>query len=143
MMRRRRCSTDCPACHYCDMPLATRHEHDHFPIPKESGGTHVVPACINCHDLKDRTPLAMWQTGVFLEGFVGVRDRLINNGGTGIPFVDHLGSMLAHWEDMTPLERIFLAKMLRMRSVDPDFRYLDQSPILDAALSLHTRPSWT
>ena len=47
---------DCGAttCFYCDMPLSSRHDHDHFPVPKELGGTATVPCCINCHDLKDR-----------------------------------------------------------------------------------------
>lgn len=46
-----------PTCVYCDMPVSTRHEHDHFPIPKRAGGVEVYPVCVNCHDLKDRVPL--------------------------------------------------------------------------------------
>ena len=42
-----------PTCHYCDMPAA-RCEYDHFPVPQRHGGTEIVPACINCHELKDR-----------------------------------------------------------------------------------------
>jgi hypothetical protein len=35
-------------------------EDDHFPIPKRAGGTEVVPACITCHDMKDRFPQEDW-----------------------------------------------------------------------------------
>lgn len=45
---------ECEVCFYCERPVATRHEHDHYPTPKECGGSRVVAACINCHDLKDR-----------------------------------------------------------------------------------------
>ena len=47
-------------CIYCDGVLATRHEHDHFPVPKRSGGEATVCACINCHDIKDRQLLRDW-----------------------------------------------------------------------------------
>jgi excisionase family DNA binding protein len=45
----------CETCFYCDCYLAPRHEHDHFPVPVAHGGTETVPACMNCHELKDRT----------------------------------------------------------------------------------------
>jgi hypothetical protein len=41
------------------MPLARRHEHDHV-TPQRVGGVDTVPACMNCHELKDRTPLKQW-----------------------------------------------------------------------------------
>jgi hypothetical protein len=58
------CPGNCPACFYCETPLATRHEHDHFPLPKRAGGEATVPTCLNCHDLKDRMLLANWPTHV-------------------------------------------------------------------------------
>lgn len=45
-------------CFYCDVPLInapSRIEYDHFPVPEEYGGLDVVPTCLPCHDLKDRT----------------------------------------------------------------------------------------
>jgi hypothetical protein len=47
-------------CFYCDQPLSPRHEHDHYPVPASCGGVETVPACINCHDLKDRVAVEDW-----------------------------------------------------------------------------------
>ncbi len=42
-------------CFYCDATLySDRLEYDHAPIPKMLGGTFTVPACLDCHDIKDR-----------------------------------------------------------------------------------------
>jgi hypothetical protein len=59
----------CPAvcsrvCFFCDVSLSPRHEHDHYPVPQRHGGTETVPTCLNCHDLKDRVPLAGWPSEV-------------------------------------------------------------------------------
>ena len=61
------CPGDCPKCFYCEVDLANRHEHDHFPIPGRHGGEVTVPSCINCHDLKDRTALKNWRVDVLAE----------------------------------------------------------------------------
>jgi hypothetical protein len=50
-------------CFYCKAVLSPNHEHDHFPVPDRHGGTLTVPACLNCHDLKDRIPLGDWFNG--------------------------------------------------------------------------------
>lgn len=60
-MSRAHC-TSCHACFYCSAILSPRHEHDHFPIPVRAGGEATVPTCLNCHDLKDRVPLADWSS---------------------------------------------------------------------------------
>jgi hypothetical protein len=39
---------------------ATNVEYDHFPVPRRSGGTEVVAACITCHDMKDRLLQEDW-----------------------------------------------------------------------------------
>lgn len=54
-------------CHYCGTADATRWESDHFPMPAEFGGTEVVWACLNCHDLKDRVSLMEWPATVTAE----------------------------------------------------------------------------
>lgn len=52
---RGRVDDDCDRCHYCDLPFGrTRHDHDHAPVPRSSGGRSVVAACQTCHDMKDR-----------------------------------------------------------------------------------------
>ncbi len=63
---RRRC--DCTECFYCDAFLAPRHEHDHFPIPDTARGRETVSACMNCHELKDRSPFRDWPLGLYTEG---------------------------------------------------------------------------
>lgn len=75
---------DCTHCLYCDMPLPKRHEHDHFPVPHVAGGRDTIPSCMNCHELKDRTPFEDWDMGAVIEG----------------------------WRAMPPIGRIFMAKML-------------------------------
>jgi hypothetical protein len=57
---RREVACACAACFYCGAPLSSRHEHDHYPVPQRHGGDRTVPACLNCHDLKDRLPLREW-----------------------------------------------------------------------------------
>lgn len=64
-------------CVYCDMPLSQwgdsgkmgRWEWDHVPLPERHGGTQVVPACKNCHDLKDRVLLGDWDPTDALAAF--------------------------------------------------------------------------
>lgn len=68
------------------MPLSFRHEHDHFPIPKECGGKKTVPACINCHDLKDRTDLEKFNVDLLLKEF----------------------------HKLSPIGRIFLARVIKL-----------------------------
>ena len=58
------CGPTCVSCFYCSRRLTGRHEHDHYPIPDRAGGTETVPVCIDCHDLKDRIPLANWPADV-------------------------------------------------------------------------------
>ena len=42
-------------CHYCGREgLRHNFQMDHFPVPKCCGGTRTVPACVLCHDDKDR-----------------------------------------------------------------------------------------
>lgn len=53
---------------YCNRFLSPRHEHDHFPLPRRAGGIATVPACIDCHDLKDRYPNFAWP--VYLLGSI-------------------------------------------------------------------------
>jgi len=54
-------------CFYCDCVFSTSKDShgDHFPIPKQFGGTETVPCCQSCHDLKDRIPLTEWTTTMF------------------------------------------------------------------------------
>jgi hypothetical protein len=62
-----RCS--CTHCVYCGQPLAGKHEHDHMPIPFRAGGDDTVPACLNCHSLKDRKPWVEWDTTSAIQAY--------------------------------------------------------------------------
>ena len=47
-------------CFYCGALVSGRVERDHFPIPEGCGGLNTVPACVSCHDMKDRFLLNDW-----------------------------------------------------------------------------------
>ena len=79
-------------CFYCGCMLAKRHEHDHFGLAKRNGGKVTVCACINCHELKDRSRLARWDATEAIVAFTGL------------------------WEKASANERILIAKMLDMGS---------------------------
>lgn len=69
----------CQQCFYCDAQLSVRHEHDHYPLPARVGGKETVPACINCHDLKDRVALKNWRSEILSPamGQVGPLGRIL------------------------------------------------------------------
>jgi len=71
--RKPRCA--CEECHYCGMPVAYSHQHDHFLVPKHAGGSATVAACANCHDLKDRTRFHDWNTSFAIDGVLGLFGR--------------------------------------------------------------------
>jgi hypothetical protein len=73
-------------CLYCRMPLAPKHEHDHYPLASRHGGRKTICACVNCHTLKDRIRLRDWPD----RGWAAV-------GGA--------------WEKASAEERVFMAKM--------------------------------
>lgn len=47
-------------CFYCGAILRRGVELDHFPVPESAGGVILVPACVSCHDMKDRTRPRDW-----------------------------------------------------------------------------------
>lgn len=50
-------------CFYCNALCSKgSYQLDHFPMPKSCGGVDVVPACVSCHDMKDRFTLNNWPT---------------------------------------------------------------------------------
>jgi hypothetical protein len=57
-------------CGYCGASLATRHEHDHMPVPLRAGGVDCIPVCINCHDLKDRMRPYDWDQEAFAKALI-------------------------------------------------------------------------
>lgn len=74
----------CTQCVFCAVPLSPRHEHDHMPVPAAAGGRDWEPACMNCHDLKDRMPSSDWPIDAFWSA----------------------------WADAPPLSKILMAKLV-------------------------------
>lgn len=57
-----------------------------MPIPKSCGGEVTYGVCLNCHDLKDRQPLNVW----------------------------NVSELFAAWAGASPISRIVIAKALRI-----------------------------
>lgn len=109
---------DGETCAYCDAPLPTRYELDHFPIPARLGGRSTLPACMNCHDLKDRTPLEEWPLDA-MRLFLAVPMRAIAIAlevvaGHRRCLATDLFDLLDEWESVPPHARTILAKITRM-----------------------------
>ncbi|MEA1798947.1 hypothetical protein [Rhodococcus qingshengii] len=110
-----------PTCHYCDMPAAVC-EYDHFPLPQRHGGTETVPACINCHSLKDRVSGETWPQEQADRAFAELRQHQSAAGGGVIPailFVEMWGlwddqphAVPQHWAELSPLARVLWARLL-------------------------------
>lgn len=111
---------ECKCCFYCDIRLS-RHEHDHYPIPKSAGGTQVVAACIDCHDFKDRISLNNWEHGptsaafsellggIDLSQYAGPHERLLFNPLWKCPELTE-AAIAARWSSLTPVARVLYAK---------------------------------
>ena len=77
-------------CFYCDAVISPSNtEMDHFPIPQSAGGEVTVPACVTCHDLKDRFNLDVMGPDAFK-------------------------SLQNDWPCLSRDSRIVLAKMVRL-----------------------------
>lgn len=107
-----------PKCYYCHGWLSSRHEHDHFPIPKRHKGTEVVAACLNCHDLKDRTPIDQWNAvavGEAFQIFSVLRERGIQISISEWEIESpptYFEQVMKEWSDLSAIQRILWAKMM-------------------------------
>lgn len=125
-------------CHYCERTFEPhRIEMDHFPVPVANGGTEVVPACIPCHDHKDRVTALNWSVEeredayeqiAFLLGAAGIwaeiETRKFREGDVRSPLVLimerlRFEDVQAFWPWLRLPARLFVAKMLRMRGEPP------------------------
>lgn len=62
---------ECERCWYCGVGLSSSHEHDHiFPQSVRKGSGPIAPCCRGCHDLKDRTPLGIWDIETIVRALV-------------------------------------------------------------------------
>ena len=106
---------ECEKCSYCDLPfIRMHHEHDHAPVPKSAGGTEMIPACITCHDLKDRVLFPHWPAS---EGVRAVQELLdmglLTSQIRPVCLPDQ-------WPGMSRWARIAWAKIARLAWLDPD-----------------------
>lgn len=62
---------ECLKCWYCEFPFFGKHEHDHV-RPKRHEGESIVPICMNCHNLKDRTVLEDWPLATVFNALLSV-----------------------------------------------------------------------
>lgn len=100
----------CEFCHYCDAPLVRRHEHDHFPIPKAAGGTEMVPACMNCHEMKDRMPLEQWNPTFLVTGLLEILGGQPQCFLSPYEIVDGVTDYKAVWPNLSHAGRLVYAK---------------------------------
>jgi len=124
-MRRMSRMCECVRCFYCDDELG-RHEHDHFPVPRSAGGTQTVPACLDCHDHKDRISLNNWDLngaiaavhgliqGVELEHYSGLRDKALLTALWNDPLLRE-AAVLDRWSTLTPVARVLYGKLCLLR----------------------------
>jgi len=107
-------------CHYCGLPAAIV-ERDHFPVPARHGGTETVPACPNCHTLKDRVSLDSWPAADRDAALAALSSTA---GGTVPPiaFIAMWGEwhpdpylLPTTWGEMTPLARLLWGRLLALR----------------------------
>ena len=75
-------------CFYCGACISGNGKGDHFPLPKNCGGTVTVPCCLSCHDMKDRFSVGQWPT-------------------------EWLSAVIADMPKMSRETRLFLAKAIR------------------------------
>lgn len=102
-------------CHYCDAPLSPRHEHDHFPIPRQAQGTETVPVCLNCHDLKDRVSLDAWPGISAVTGFAWVFRQALEMEVAVLPTGSPDGLLRLvqeRWSSAPTAARLVLGKLL-------------------------------
>lgn len=112
---------ECVHCHYCETYLSRWHEHDHFPVPKSAGGTETVPACENCHEIKDRTPMFFWPGDLAARGIAevlaSVGDFVDPELKDPLKIVAAVGDYQVHWATWSLGGRLFYAKAAFLSAV--------------------------
>jgi hypothetical protein len=102
---------DAETCYYCGAPIAASGgERDHFPRPKRNGGEETVPACLPCHNMKDRMSFKNWP----IEWAVIKEDalRAILEHWKSEDFEGLVAYSMDAWSGLQRHERLWLAKAL-------------------------------
>lgn len=106
---------DCESCTYCGFQFGRmHHEHDHMPVPQGAGGADTVPACVACHDLKDRNIFPHWHSGTALEAVLElVRLGVMPSAGEATTVLPD------QWPTMSRMARILWAQIVRVAHQNP------------------------
>jgi hypothetical protein len=92
-------------CFFCDVAIPrARLEMDHMPVPDRCGGESLVPACVVCHDLKDRISLVNLPIE-FMADFMRDFQKLSRNGRIIMAKVYAVACELQHKLTDTPLRK--------------------------------------
>lgn len=110
---------DGETCFYCDALLPNRRELDHFPIQRRFGGKEVVAACMNCHELKDRSIAADWPVDYVLSAVLCLPLRkmeLVHDlmACDRLLLDTYLDELLEDWSSLPSGSRLILAKLIRI-----------------------------
>ena len=89
-------------CFYCDIPLGSRVERDHAPVPRNAGGVAVVDSCVPCHHLKDRMTADSWPLPAYVMACADLVERDLLSGS--------FATWPTCWDDMSREARILWAK---------------------------------
>lgn len=115
---------DCDSCAYCGIMFGNiHHEHDHAPVPKSAGGNKLLPACLACHDLKDRFTVDKWHSGTMASTVIELLalGRMNDFREPGSLFSGALPTELpAEWDSMSRFAKIMWAKMARLAYSEPE-----------------------
>lgn len=138
-------------CIYCEGEVPTsKAERDHFPMPQRYGGTEVVWACKECHNLKDRWSLivdayeaaasrmeqdlgVMWILAQTVSGLAGTTDNVPPHW----PWDESPADIWVSIKDRLDhrMERVFVARLLAGRHSEAWDHYLEQQKWTE-------KPSW-
>lgn len=105
-------------CIYCDA-TGVPFQFDHFPIPRNAGGTKTVPACFHCHNMKDRVSDAIASDFVFFGRNSQWSDDAVSQAeaeflmGKAPPTIAILLGLLSDFSSLSPAVRVLCARRLR------------------------------
>lgn len=112
------------ACYYCERQIGW-HEHDHFPLPRRVGGKRTVPACVDCHALKDRITLQNWPPDdawtaaselckLIPEGVLATLDtERLPEAVWELPALSY-SNVMKQWQSLPTMTRVLYAKIMAM-----------------------------
>lgn len=116
-------------CHYCGIDTS-QYELDHYPIPYERHGERVVPACVTCHDVKDRSRLidvfpSIMRGAHKFDPHEFIQMAIVCSTDQTAAWAD------ACWHEWSREQRLLVARILRARFLEPLFQNFTE-PMIEA-----------